>query len=139
MLSPFLRHINMGTLALIMFVALALLNDSHGKDAGNEGPAPVGIGKGEVVVDKSHDDASKIVSGQAGQTISELRILWQLMGTIVNAFEGAFNDPSLIEYGKQQGTDISELLTTPCPNTSSQPLTTSKPPSSHSTRSSSSY
>jgi hypothetical protein len=139
MLSPFLRHINMGTLALIMFVVFALLSTSHGKDDGNGGPAPAGIAKGEVIIDKSHDDASKIVSGQAGQTISELRILWQLMGTIVNAFEGAFNDPSLIEYGKQQGTDISELLTTPCPNTSSQPLTTSKPPSSHSTRSSSSY
>jgi hypothetical protein len=137
--SPFLRHINMDALALIMFVAFALLSSSHGKDAGNGGPAPVGIAKGEVIIDKSHDDVSKIVSEPAGQTMSAPLTLWQFMSMIVNAFEGAFNDPSLIEYGNQQGTDISELLTTPCPNTSSQPLTTSKPPSSHSTRSSSSY
>ena len=129
----------MGTLALIMFVAFALQNTSRGKDADTGGPAPVGIVKGEVIIDKSHNDVSEIVSEPAGQTMSALRTLWQFMSMIVNAFEGAFNDPSLIEYGKQQGTDISELLTTRCPNTSSQPLTTSKPPSSHSTRSSSSY
>ena len=138
-LSPFLRHINMGTLALIMFVAFALLSTSHGKDAGNGGRVRVGIPKGEVIIDKRHDDVSDIVSEPAGQTMSELRTLWRFMSMIVSAFEGAFNDPSLIEYGKQQGTDISELLTTPCPNTSSQPLTTSNPPSSHSTSSSSSY
>jgi hypothetical protein len=129
----------MGTLALIMFVAFALLSTSHGKDAEIGGPAPVGILKGEVIIDKSHDDASKIVSEPAGQTTPAPLTLWQFMSMIVNAFAGAFNDPSLIEYGKQQGTDLSELLTTPCPNTSSQPLTTSKPPSSHSTRSSSGY
>jgi hypothetical protein len=32
-LSPFLKHLNMGTLALIMFVALALLSTSHGKES----------------------------------------------------------------------------------------------------------
>ena len=138
-LSPFLRHINTGTLALIMFVAFALLSTSHGKDAETGGPAPVGITKGEVIIDKSHDDVSKIVSEPAGQTMSALRTLWQFMSMIVNAFKGGFNDPSLSEYAKQQGTDTSELLTTPCPNTSSQPRTTSKPPSSHSSRSSSSY
>ena len=138
-LSPFLRHINMGTLALIMFVAFALLSTSHGKDAGNGGTAPVGIPKGEVIIDKSHDDVSKIVREPAGQTMSALQTLWQFMSVIVNAFEGAFNDPSLIEYGKQRVTDRSELLTTPCSNTSSQPLTASKPPSNHSSRSSSSY
>ncbi|MGH8100715.1 MAG: hypothetical protein ACREIW_05415, partial [Chthoniobacterales bacterium] len=84
-------------------------------------------------------DVSKIVSVPAGQTMSALRTLWQFMNMIVNGFEGAFNDPSLIEYGNQQGTNISELLTTTSPDTSSQSLTTSKPPSSHSTRSSSSY
>jgi hypothetical protein len=139
MLSPFLWHINMGALALIMFVAFALLSTSHGKDAETRGPAPVGILTSNVIIDKSHDDVSKIVSEPAGQTTSAPLALWQFMSMIVNAFAAAFNDPSLIEYGKQQGTDISELLTTPCPNTSSQPLTTSRPPSSHSTRSSSGY
>ena len=59
-LSPFLRHINMGALALIMFVAYALLSTSHGKDAGNGGSAPVGIPKGEVIIDKSHDVSPRL-------------------------------------------------------------------------------
>jgi hypothetical protein len=31
-LSPFLRHLNPGTLAIVMFVALALLSTSRGKE-----------------------------------------------------------------------------------------------------------
>jgi hypothetical protein len=33
LLSPWLRHVNMRTLAFLMFVGFALLNTSHGKDA----------------------------------------------------------------------------------------------------------
>jgi plastocyanin len=33
-LSPFLRRLNTGTLAFVMFVALALLSNTQGKDAG---------------------------------------------------------------------------------------------------------
>ena len=130
-LSPFLRHLNMGTLALIMFVAFALLSTSHGKDAGNGGPAPVGIPKGEVIIDKSHDDVSKITSEPAGKTTSASLTVWQFMSMIVNAFAGAFNDPLLIEYGKQQGTDTSGSPTTLCQGPTHQSWTSSGPLSTY--------
>jgi hypothetical protein len=129
----------MGTLALIMFVAFALQNTSHGKDAETRGPASVGIPTGEVIIDKSHDGASNIASRSTGQTIPAPLTLWQFMSMIVNAFERAFNDPQLIEYGKQQGIGIPDSPTTSLLNASSQPPAPSKSPSSYSSRSSSSY
>jgi hypothetical protein len=121
-----------------MFVAFALQN-TRGKDTEPKELVPAGADKSEVVIATRHDDVSNVVIEARGEAISAPPTLWQFVSKIVNALEGAFNDPSLIEYGKQQGTDISEFLTTPCPNTSSQPLKTAKPRSSHSIRSSSSY
>jgi hypothetical protein len=40
MLPPFLRHLTMAHLALIMFVALALLSSTRGKDSETRGSAP---------------------------------------------------------------------------------------------------
>lgn len=46
-LSPFLRHVNPGTLAIVMFVALALLNPSRGKDTETGGSPLTGVTKTE--------------------------------------------------------------------------------------------
>src|SRR6266702_633887 len=89
-LSPFLRHLNMGTLAFIMFVALALLNTTRGKDAETREPAPVETTKSEVIIDKQHGTLPNVVKA-AGQTMSPPLTLWQFMGRIINAFKGAFN------------------------------------------------
>lgn len=107
----------MRTLAFLMFVGFALLNTSHGKDAESKESAIAGITKSEVIIDKRHDDVSNVVTEPAGQTTSVLLTLWQFMSSIVNALS-AFNDPSLSEYAKQQGLDVSDSLTTACPDTS---------------------
>src|SRR5438034_11681855 len=78
-LSPFLRHLNMGTLAFIMFVALALLSTTRGKEAETRELAPAGTTKSEVVIDKQHED---VVTEAAGQTMSPPLTLWQFMGRI---------------------------------------------------------
>ena len=138
-ISPFLRHLNPGTLALIMFVAFALLSTTRGKDAETRESALAGTTKSEIIIGERHNNVSKVVTESAGQTMSAPPTLWQFTRRIINAFKGAFNDSSLIEYGQQQGIDISDSLTTPCPN-SSQPISTpsksllsqsSKPPSSY--------
>ena len=49
-LTPFLRHLNPGTLALVMFVALALLNSTRGKDAETRELGPVKVTTSEVIV-----------------------------------------------------------------------------------------
>ena len=50
-LSPFLRHVNTGTLAFVLFVALALLSTTRGREAETRESAPVKATKSEVVID----------------------------------------------------------------------------------------
>src|ERR1700741_3044623 len=101
-LSPLLKHVTMRTLALLMFLGVALLNTTDGKDAQTKEPSAE-VNKTEVVT-KSGDESSPVA----------LVILWQFTRWIVQAFTAAANDPSLIEYAKQQGTDTLDSQTTPC-------------------------
>jgi plastocyanin len=50
-LSPILKHLNTGTLAFAMFVALALLSSTHSKDSHTRKSAPVNATKTEVTID----------------------------------------------------------------------------------------
>ena len=50
-LTPFLRHVNTGTLAFLLFVALALFSSTRGKDSETRGSTPVKAIKTEVVID----------------------------------------------------------------------------------------
>ena len=50
-LSPFLRHLNTGTLAFVMFVAFALLSSIRGKDSEVRELASAKATKSEVVID----------------------------------------------------------------------------------------
>ena len=50
-LSPFLRHLNTGTLAFVMFVALAFLSSTHGKNPETRESVPSKATKTEVVID----------------------------------------------------------------------------------------
>jgi hypothetical protein len=92
----------MCTLALVMFLGVALLNTTDGKGAQTKEPA-AGISNTEVVTNGPHESSP----------VAPL-ILWQLTMRIVQAFTAAVNDPALIEYAKQQGTNTLDLQTTPC-------------------------
>ena len=50
-LTPFLRHLNTGTLAFVLFVALALLSTMRGKEPETRESAPAKATKTEVVID----------------------------------------------------------------------------------------
>jgi hypothetical protein len=92
----------MRTLALLMFLGVALLNTTDGKDAQTKEPSAK-VNKTEMVTN-SGDESSPVA----------LLILWQFTRWVVQAFTAAVNDPSLIDYAKQQGTDTLDLQTTPC-------------------------
>src|SRR6266705_6056376 len=49
-ISPFLRHVNTGTLAFVLFVALALLSTMRGKEPETRESAPAKATKTEVVI-----------------------------------------------------------------------------------------
>ncbi len=129
----------MGTLAFIMFLALALLNTTRGKEAETRELTPVETTKSEIIIHKQHDNVPNVVTKAAGQTMSPPLTLSQFMGRIIDAFKGAFNAPSLIEYANQFGIGIADSPTAPLPDTSGQPLAPSKSPSSQPSRSSSNY
>jgi hypothetical protein len=133
LLSPFLKHVNMRTLALLMFVGFAVVNTTHGKDAETKKSALVGTNKIEIA-DNSHNEAADVATEPAGHTTSEGSILWQFMSGIFNAFENALNDPSLIDYATQQGIETSDSLTTLRSNASSQSATPSESPRPQSTK-----
>jgi hypothetical protein len=101
-LSPLLKHVTMRTLALLMFLGVALLNTTDGKDAQTKEPSAE-INKTELVTN----------SGAESSPVAPF-ILWQFTRWVVQAFTAAVNDPSLIDYAKQQGTDTRDLQTTPC-------------------------
>src|SRR6266403_1563764 len=100
--SPFLKHVNMRTLALLMFFGVALLNTTDGEDAQTKEPA-AGISNTAVVTNGRHESSP----------VAPL-ILWQLTKRIAQAFTAAANDRSLIEYARQQRSDIPDLQTTRC-------------------------
>ena len=50
-LTPLLRHLNTGTLAFFMLVALASLTNMRGKEAETKASIPVKASKAEVVID----------------------------------------------------------------------------------------
>ena len=50
-LSPFLRHVNTGALAFVMFVALAFLSSTNGKNPETRASASSKNAKTEVVID----------------------------------------------------------------------------------------
>jgi hypothetical protein len=129
-LSPFLKHLNTSTIAFIMFIAFAFLSTTRGKDAEAKGPPGAGTTRSQIVVDKQNDGARALTDAVA-QKMSQSPILWQFVGRIINAFEAAFNESSLIEYARQEGLDTTDWPPAPFLNTSSQPCSPSK---SHASR-----
>ncbi len=99
---PLLKYLNTRTLAFLLFVGFAFLNTTHGKDAPTDKPV-AGV-----------TNTERRDNGYQGASAAAPLILWQFTARIVHAFIAALNDPSLIEYAKQQGTDIPDLQTTPC-------------------------
>ena len=121
----------MRTLALLMFVGLAVLNTTHGKDA--ETKALAGTNRIEII-GSSHNEATHVATEPAGHATSEGSILWQFMGNIFNAVKNALNDPSLIDYARQQGIETSDSSTTLRSNASSHSATPSEPALTQSTK-----
>jgi len=109
--SPLLRHLNTRTLAFLLFVGFAFLNTTHGKDVQTDKPA-VGV-----------TNTEHRYNGYQGASAAAPLVLWQFTARIVHAFTAALNDPALIEYAKQQGTDIDDLQTTPCHGAARKTLT----------------
>ena len=118
------KYVTQRSLAVLMFIALAVVASVGDKSS-----------------DKRKSDLSTNVS--ASQSLDHQRYLslnpQQLFESVVTSIKDAFNDPALIEYANEQGADIPDSLTTPCPNTSRPISTVSKSPSDQASKPSFSY
>jgi hypothetical protein len=70
--SPFLRHLNTGSLAFILFIAFVLLSTTRGKEPETRASASAGSTKSEVVINKHHDNVPCVVTKTAGELVSLL-------------------------------------------------------------------
>ena len=68
-LTPFLRHLNTGTLAFFMLVALASLTSMRGKEAETKASNPVKASKTEVLID-NFSFSPKTFTVPAGGTVT---------------------------------------------------------------------
>ena len=122
--SPLGRYVTQRSLAVLMFVALAVVASFGNKQS-----------------DKRKSDTSTGVS--ASQSLDRQQYLSlnprQLFEDVVGSIKDAFNDPALIEYANEQGADIPDSPTAPCPNTSRPISVISKSRSDQSIKSSFSY
>jgi hypothetical protein len=99
--ATLLTYVTQRSLAVVMFVALAVLASIGNKPSDNRNPG---------------------ISNNGSQSAAQQSYLAlnprQLFDNIVQSVKDAFDDPALIEYAKQQGIDGADSLTTPCSNTS---------------------
>jgi plastocyanin len=68
-LTPFLRHLNTGTLAFVLFIALALLSTMRGKVSETRESAPAKATKTEVIID-NFSFSPKTFTVPAGATVT---------------------------------------------------------------------
>ena len=118
------KYVTQRSLAVLMFIALAVVASVRNKPS-----------------DKRKSGLSTSVS--ISQSRAQQRYLSlnprQLFDNVVGSIKDAFNDPRLIEYANEQGADIPDSLTTPCPNTSQPISVRSKSPANQSSKPSSNY
>jgi len=68
-IPPFLRHLNMGTLAFVLFVALAILNTMRGKEPETRESASAKATKTEVVIG-NYSFSPKTLTVPVGATVT---------------------------------------------------------------------
>jgi hypothetical protein len=119
--SRFLRYLNIGILAFAITIAIALLVTTRGKGSEANKPSSCKAAKSEAIAD-NYQDASHALRGEVVQKKPAVPEPGQFIGRMISAF----NDPSLIDYANQQGTDIPESAT-PLNNSRQSPIPSRSP------------
>ncbi len=97
-LSPFLRHVNTGTLAFVLFIALALLSTMRGKEPETRESAPAKASKIEVVID-NFSFSPKTFTLPAGATVT-----WSNHDNVphvVTSADDQFTKSSILKTGQR--------------------------------------
>ena len=130
------KYLNQQTLALLMFIVLALLGTIGGKESQMKQPSFNKGAIGDLTIRHQDQDGCAGVTKPGAPKKSSPIISWQSVATVVNSFREAFNDPSLIDYANQQATGIPESPAVPILRSFNQDSTGSKSASTQSRKSS---
>src|SRR5437660_10756940 len=96
-LSPFLRRLNTGTLAFVMFVALPFLSSTHGKNPETRESVPSKATKTEVVID-NFSFSPQTIAVPVGATVT-----WTNhddVPHVVTSANNRFNKSSVLKPGQ---------------------------------------
>jgi len=131
------KYLNQQTLALLMFIVLALLGTIGGKESQIKQPSFDKGTIGDLTIRNQDQGGCAGATKPGAPKKSSPIISWQSVAAILNSFKEAFNDPSLINYANQQATGIPDSPAAPILRSSNQDSTGSKSASTQSRRSSS--
>ena len=96
-LTPFIRHVNTGTLAFAMFIALALLSNTHGKDSQTRESASVKPTKTEITID-NFSFSPNTLTLSAGATVTWIN--HDNVPHVVSSADNQFKKSTVLKTGQ---------------------------------------
>jgi len=96
-LTPFLRHLNTGTLAIFLFVALAALTSIRGGEVETKGSIPIEVGKNEIAI-ADFSFSPKMFIVPAGATVTWIN--HDKVPHVISSADNQFQKSPLLQPGQ---------------------------------------
>jgi plastocyanin len=96
-LTPFLRHLNTGTLAILLFVALAALTSIRGREVETKGSIPIEVGKNEIAI-ADFSFSPKMFIVPAGATVTWVN--HDKVPHVISSADNQFQKSPLLQPGQ---------------------------------------
>jgi len=96
-LTPFLRHLNTNTLAILLFVALAALTSIHGREVVTKGSIPIEVGKNEIAI-ADFSFSPKMFIVPAGATVTWIN--HDKVPHVISSADNQFEKSTLLRQGR---------------------------------------
>jgi plastocyanin len=96
-LIPFLRHLNAGTLAIFLFVALASLSSIRGREVETKGSIPVEADKNEIAI-ANFSFSPKMSTVSAGATVTWIN--HDKVPHVISSADNQFQKSTLLQPGQ---------------------------------------
>lgn len=96
-LTPFLRHLNTGTLAIFLFVALASLTSIRAREVETKGSIPVEAGKNEIAI-ADFSFSPKMFTVSPGATVTWIN--HDKVPHVISSADNQFQKSTLLQPGQ---------------------------------------
>jgi plastocyanin len=96
-LIPFLRHLNTGTLAIFLFVALASLTSIRGREVETKGSTPVEADKNEIAI-ADFNFSPKMFTVSPGATVTWIN--HDKVPHVISSADNQFEKSTLLRQGR---------------------------------------